>query len=65
MQVLNAYIPTRLKFIDRTWMAFGMVIGLLLIVQSPARSINWGKPVLRQQPEWYGSAEAQAAADNV
>ena len=65
MQVLNAYIPTRLKFIDRTWMAFGMVIGLLLIVQSPARSINWGKSVLRQQPEWYGSAEAQAAADNV
>jgi PelA/Pel-15E family pectate lyase len=32
---------------------------------SGAAALQWGKAVLQQSPQWYGSTEARAAADNV
>jgi PelA/Pel-15E family pectate lyase len=45
----------------------GMLIGLLAVPQGSVAlgAIGWGEEILEQQPEWYGSAEARAAADNV
>jgi len=57
----------RLKSIHRTRMTMGMLIGLLAVIQGSVAlgAIRWGEAVLRQQPEWYGSAEARAVADSV
>ena len=48
-------------------MTMGMLIGLLAATQGSVAlgAIRWGEAVLRQQPEWYGSAEARAVADSV
>lgn len=45
----------------------GVLIGLLVITHGSVavEAIDWGEAVLQQQPEWYGSAEARAAAENV
>jgi len=45
----------------------GMLIGLLVATQSSIAlgAIRWGKAVLRQKPQWYGSVEARAVADSV
>ena len=61
MQIFHPYIPIKLKLTAHIW----VFISLLLILQSHANSINWGKPILKQQPEWYASAAAKAIADNV
>ena len=55
------------KSIHRTRMTMGMLIGLLAISQSSIAlgAIRWGEAVLRQQPQWYNSAEARAVADSV
>jgi PelA/Pel-15E family pectate lyase len=48
-------------------MALGTLVSMLALTQSPAASgaMRWGEAVLHQKPEWYGSAEARAAADSV
>ena len=61
MKILHPDIPIKLKLAARIW----IFISLLLIFQSHAKSINWGKSALKQQPEWYASTTAQATADNV
>ena len=61
MQILHPDIPIKLKLAARIW----IFISLLLIFQSHAKSINWGKSALKQQPEWYASTTAQATAENV
>ena len=40
--------------------------GLLATVAAgSAAQVRWGAEVLRQEPEWYASAEARAIADSV
>jgi PelA/Pel-15E family pectate lyase len=41
-----------------------LLIGSLALAQSPA-AVRWGGDVLKQKSEWYSSAEARAAADNI
>lgn len=55
------------KSIHRTRMTMGMLIGLLAISQASIAlgAIRWGEEVLRQQSQWYNSAEARAVADSV
>ncbi len=55
------------KFIHRTRMTMGMLIGLLAISQCSVAlgAIRWGEAVLRQEPQWYSSAEARAVADSI
>ena len=45
----------------------GLLIGLLTVNQGSIAlgAIRWGEAVLRQQPQWYKSAEARAVADSV
>ena len=64
---MNAHVAMRLKSVQRTRMTVGMLIGLLAVTQGSVAlgAIRWGSAVLRQQPEWYGSAEARAVADSV
>ena len=56
-----------LKSILCTRTALGTLVSLLALIQCPAapEAMRWGEAVLRQKPEWYGSAEARAAADSV
>lgn len=35
------------------------------VVTGSAAIIRWGRAVLRQEPEWYASAEARAVSDSV
>ncbi|UCC99173.1 MAG: hypothetical protein JSW66_04660 [Phycisphaerales bacterium] len=50
-----------------TRMTVGMLIGLLVTTQGSVAlgAIRWGEAVLRQQSQWYNSAEACAVADSV
>lgn len=42
------------------------LIALSLVVAAPAAEpLKWGSAMLKQEPEWYASAEARAAADAV
>ncbi|MGE3310309.1 MAG: pectate lyase [Limisphaerales bacterium] len=42
-----------------------LVIGLFAMGQGASAAVRWGGDVLRQKAEWYATAEASAAADNV
>jgi PelA/Pel-15E family pectate lyase len=55
------------KSIHRTRMTMGMLIGLLAAIHGSIAlgEIGWGEAVLRQQSQWYNSAEARAVADSV
>ena len=55
------------KSIQLTRMTMGMLIGLLILAQGSIAlgALRWGDAVLRQQPQWYNSAEARAVADSV
>ncbi len=47
---------------------FGATLAVMLISVGFAGAdtqVRWGKAILRQKPEWYGSAEARTIADNV
>ena len=48
----------------RTWLPI-LLTGILIAGQTSSAAIRWGGDILKQKPEWYASAEAQAAADNV
>jgi PelA/Pel-15E family pectate lyase len=58
-------MPVKSILCTRT--VLGTLISLLASIQSPAApgAMRWSEAVLRQKPEWYGSAEARAAADSV
>jgi PelA/Pel-15E family pectate lyase len=67
MQTMNHHKQMQLTSIYRTRMAMGVLIGLLVTTQGSVAlgAIRWGEAVLRQQSQWYGSAEARAVADSV
>jgi PelA/Pel-15E family pectate lyase len=48
-------------------MILGTLVGLLTATQGADAlgAMRWDNAVLKQQPEWYGSAEARAVADSV
>ena len=48
-------------------MILGTLFGLPTTTQGADAlgAMRWDKAVLKQQPEWYGSAEARAVADSV
>ena len=64
---LGPYKPMRRSSNRCKRMSVGLLIGLLVATQGSAAlgAIRWGGAVLRQQPDWYGSAEARAVADSV
>ncbi len=47
------------------WIRVLLLIGTFTVAGSAAAAVRWGGDVLRQKPEWYATAEARAAADNV
>lgn len=50
-------------FSHRPWML--LLLGWIALAPSATAAVRWSGDVLKQQPEWYASAEARAAADNV
>ena len=67
IKTLNSYKPIRLQSIHRNRMTMGLLVSLLVTIQGSVTHglIRWGEAVLRQKPEWYGSAEARVVADSV
>ena len=67
IKIMNPYKTIYLQSIHLNRMTMGLLIGLLMITQSSVAlgAIRWGEAVLRQQPQWYKSAEARAVADSV
>jgi PelA/Pel-15E family pectate lyase len=58
---------TVMQNLERIRVYFGLLIALFAAVQTPTATgaIRWGQSALRQDPDWYASAEARAAADTV
>jgi PelA/Pel-15E family pectate lyase len=67
MTTSNPYKPMHPQstHVNRTTM--GILFGLLALTQSSITlgAVRWHENVLRQKPQWYGSAEARAVADSV
>jgi PelA/Pel-15E family pectate lyase len=49
--------------LHRSWLALLFIA--FLVGQCSAATLRWGRDVLKQKSDWYASAEARAAADNV
>jgi PelA/Pel-15E family pectate lyase len=67
IKILNSYKTIYLQPIHLNQMIMGLLIGMLVVTQGSIAlgAIRWGEAVLRQQPQWYKSAEARAVADSV
>ena len=67
IKILNPYKTIYLQSIHLNRMTMRLLIGLLAVAQGSIAlgAIRWGEAVLRQQPQWYKSAEARAVADSV
>jgi len=67
IKTCNPYKPMPLQSIHRKRMTLGFFFGLLAMIQGSVAfgAMRWGEVVLRQPPQWYGSAEARAVADSV
>lgn len=56
---------TRDVIIMKFTLGFFLAVATLAVPGLSAAPLRWGTALLRQKPEWYATAEARAAADNV
>ena len=56
-----------MQYSRRTHISLGLIVALFAATQSPTAiaKVRWGNSALRQDADWYASAEVQAAADTL